>query len=107
MRWRISGCRRRGGGGLDIGASTGGFTDVLLQNGAAKVYAVDVGHGQLAGSCATTARGVLERVNARHLTAEQVSGGRRGGGVRCAPHRAAHRAAGGAGAAAPGAWAVA
>ena len=37
---------------MDIGASTGGFTDCMLQNGAAKVYAVDVGYGQLAWSCA-------------------------------------------------------
>ena len=38
----------------DIGASTGGFTDCMLQNGAEKVYAVDVGYGQLAGSCGPT-----------------------------------------------------
>ncbi len=58
---------------LDIGASTGGFTDVLLQAGAARVYAVDVGHGQLAWSLRGDARVVvLERTNARHLTKEQV-----------------------------------
>ena len=58
---------------LDVGASTGGFTDVLLQKGAAKVYAVDVGHGQLAWKLRQDPRVVvLERVNARYLTAEQV-----------------------------------
>ncbi|HEY1502909.1 MAG TPA: TlyA family RNA methyltransferase [Stellaceae bacterium] len=58
---------------LDIGASTGGFTDVLLQKGAARVYAVDVGHGQLAWKLRQDPRvAVLERVNARYLTAEQV-----------------------------------
>ena len=59
--------------GLDIGASTGGFTDVLLARGAAKVYAVDVGHGQLAWKLRQDPRVVvLERTNARHLTREQV-----------------------------------
>ena len=58
---------------LDCGASTGGFTDVLLQNGAEKVYAVDVGYGQLAWSLRNDERVVnLERTNARTLTAEQV-----------------------------------
>jgi 23S rRNA (cytidine1920-2'-O)/16S rRNA (cytidine1409-2'-O)-methyltransferase len=58
---------------LDIGASTGGFTDVLLRNGAARVYAVDVGHGQLAWKLRQDPRVVvLERVNARYLAAEQV-----------------------------------
>ena len=58
---------------LDIGASTGGFTDVLLQRGAARVYAVDVGYGQLDARLRADPRVVvLERVNARHLTAQQV-----------------------------------
>lgn len=58
---------------LDIGASTGGFTHVLLHNGAAKVYAVDVGHGQLAWSLRNDPRVVVrERVNARYLDAEQI-----------------------------------
>jgi 23S rRNA (cytidine1920-2'-O)/16S rRNA (cytidine1409-2'-O)-methyltransferase len=58
---------------LDLGASTGGFTDVLLQSGAAKVYAVDVGHGQLAWKLRSNPRVVvLERTNARTLSTEQV-----------------------------------
>ncbi|HUZ73659.1 MAG TPA: TlyA family RNA methyltransferase [Stellaceae bacterium] len=58
---------------LDIGASTGGFTDVLLRRGAARVYAVDVGHGQLAWSLRNDPRVVVrERCNARYLTAQDV-----------------------------------
>jgi 23S rRNA (cytidine1920-2'-O)/16S rRNA (cytidine1409-2'-O)-methyltransferase len=58
---------------LDVGASTGGFTDVLLTRGAAKVYAVDVGHGQLAWKLRQDPRVVvLERTNARHLTAAEI-----------------------------------
>jgi 23S rRNA (cytidine1920-2'-O)/16S rRNA (cytidine1409-2'-O)-methyltransferase len=54
---------------VDIGASTGGFTDCLLQNGAAKVFAVDVGHGQLAWKLRQDPRVVvMERVNARNLS---------------------------------------
>ena len=57
----------------DIGASTGGFTDCMLQNGAAKVYAVDVGYGQLAWKLRSDERVVcLERTNARYLTREQI-----------------------------------
>ena len=57
---------------LDVGASTGGFTDVLLTNGATKVYAVDVGHGQLAWKLRSDPRVVvMEKTNARHLTAAQ------------------------------------
>lgn len=57
----------------DIGASTGGFTDCMLQNGAARVYAVDVGYGQLAWAIRNDPRVVcLERTNARYLTEEQI-----------------------------------
>jgi 23S rRNA (cytidine1920-2'-O)/16S rRNA (cytidine1409-2'-O)-methyltransferase len=59
--------------GLDIGASTGGFTDVLLAHGAVRVHAVDVGHGQLAWKLRSDPRVVVhERMNARHLTAEAI-----------------------------------
>jgi 23S rRNA (cytidine1920-2'-O)/16S rRNA (cytidine1409-2'-O)-methyltransferase len=58
---------------LDIGASTGGFTDVLLAAGAARVHAVDVGHGQLAWKLRSDPRvAVHERTNARHLTAGTI-----------------------------------
>jgi 23S rRNA (cytidine1920-2'-O)/16S rRNA (cytidine1409-2'-O)-methyltransferase len=58
---------------IDCGASTGGFTDVLLQNGAKRVYAVDVGYGQLAWKLRQDPRVLnLERCNLRYLTREQV-----------------------------------
>src|SRR5438046_5949742 len=58
---------------LDIGASTGGFTDCLLQHGAAKVYAVDVGYGQLDWKLRNDPRViVLEKVNARFLSREHI-----------------------------------
>ena len=58
---------------LDTGASTGGFTDVLLQRGAARVYAIDVGRGQLAASLRQDERVVsMERTNARSLTASSL-----------------------------------
>ena len=58
---------------LDVGSSTGGFTDVLLSRGAAKVYAVDVGTNQLAWKLRQDPRVVvLEQTNARHLTSDEV-----------------------------------
>ena len=58
---------------MDVGASTGGFTDCMLQNGAEKVYSVDVGYGQLAWQLRNDLRVVnLERTNARYLSREQV-----------------------------------
>ena len=57
----------------DIGASTGGFTDCMLQNGAVKVYAVDVGYGQLAWKLRTDEKVInLERTNFRYCTKEQI-----------------------------------
>lgn len=59
---------------MDIGASTGGFSDCMLQNGAKKVYAVDVGYGQLAWKLRTDARMVnMERTNFRYLTTEDIA----------------------------------
>ncbi len=58
---------------MDTGASTGGFTDLMLQNGASKVYAVDVGYGQLAWKLRNDPRVInLERTNIRNVTEEQV-----------------------------------
>jgi len=58
---------------IDVGASTGGFTDCLLQHGAARVYAVDVGYGQLAWKLRQDPRVVvMERTNIRHLTPDQL-----------------------------------
>lgn len=59
---------------MDVGASTGGFTDCALKNGAVKVYAIDVGYGQLAWSLRQDPRVVsLERTNIRYVTNEQIS----------------------------------
>ena len=67
-------CRVEGAICADVGASTGGFTDCLLQRGASKVYAIDVGHGQLAHKIASDPRVVvMDRSNARHLTPEVFS----------------------------------
>ncbi len=58
---------------MDIGASTGGFTDCMLQNGASKVYSIDVGYGQLAWKLRSDSRVVnLERTNFRYVTHEQI-----------------------------------
>ncbi|MDE5995101.1 MAG: TlyA family RNA methyltransferase, partial [Oscillospiraceae bacterium] len=59
---------------MDIGASTGGFTDCMLQNGAKKVYSIDVGYGQLAWKLRTDERVInLERTNFRYLTKDTVT----------------------------------
>lgn len=59
---------------IDVGASTGGFTDVMLKNGAVKVYAVDVGYGQLAWELRQDPRVIcMERTNFRYVTAEQIN----------------------------------
>lgn len=59
---------------MDVGASTGGFTDCMLQNGAVKVYSVDVGHGQLAWKLRNDPRVVcMEKTNIRYVTPEDIS----------------------------------
>ena len=59
---------------MDVGASTGGFTDCMLQNGAVKVYSVDVGHGQLAWKLRTDERVVcMEKTNIRSVTPEDIA----------------------------------
>lgn len=69
----VFGIKLNGAVCADLGASTGGFTDCMLQHGAAKVYAVDVGYGQLAWTLRQDSRVVvMERTNARHLTREQI-----------------------------------
>lgn len=58
---------------MDVGASTGGFTDCMLQNGAVKVYSVDVGHGQLAWKLRNDPRVVcMEKTNIRYVTPEEI-----------------------------------
>ena len=59
---------------MDVGASTGGFTDCMLQNGAVKVYSVDVGHGQLAWKLRNDPRVVcMEKTNIRYVTPEDIN----------------------------------
>jgi 23S rRNA (cytidine1920-2'-O)/16S rRNA (cytidine1409-2'-O)-methyltransferase len=75
-RLPLLGARVAGATSMDAGASTGGFTDVLLRAGAASVVAVDVGYGQLAWSLRSDPRvTVLDRTNVRTLTAEALPGG--------------------------------
>ncbi|MDD3334207.1 MAG: TlyA family RNA methyltransferase [Eubacteriales bacterium] len=70
---RVFGADVRGLTAMDIGAATGGFTDVLLQNGAERVYAIDVGYGQLDWKIRNDPRvTILERTNARYLTHAEI-----------------------------------
>jgi 23S rRNA (cytidine1920-2'-O)/16S rRNA (cytidine1409-2'-O)-methyltransferase len=79
---RRTGIAVAGRSALDVGASTGGFTDCLLQHGAAEVIAVDVGYGELDYSLRTDPRvRVLERTNARSLTPAMVAAAMAGGSV--------------------------
>ena len=72
---------------LDVGSSTGGFTDCLLQRGAARVYAIDVGTGQLDWKLRNDPRVIVqEQVNARYLTRDRGSRDHRPGGLRCQLH---------------------
>ena len=72
---RVFGVDVNGITALDIGAATGGFTDVLLHNGAAHVFAIDVGYGQLDWKIRSDPRvTVMERTNARYLTPESIGG---------------------------------
>ena len=67
------GLKRDGRVSMDVGASTGGFTDCMLQNGAVKVYSVDVGHGQLDWGLRNDPRVVcMEKTNIRYVTAEDI-----------------------------------
>jgi len=93
---------------LDIGASTGGFTDVLLAHGAARVHAVDVGHGQLAWKLRSDSRVIVhEKTNARHLTQHAI--GESAGALVCDASFIGLRTVLPAplGLCAPGAWAIA
>ena len=59
---------------MDIGASTGGFTDCMLKNGAVRVYSIDVGYGQLAWKLRTDDRVInMERTNFRYVTHDEIS----------------------------------
>ncbi len=70
---RVFPCTPQGKICMDVGASTGGFTDCMLQNGAQKVYSVDVGYGQLAWSLRNDARVVvMERCNIRHVDPDSI-----------------------------------
>ena len=80
----VSGFSAVGVTALDLGASTGGFTDVLLQNGARQVVAIDVGHGQLSPVLASDRRVTnLEKCNARHLRQEDLPSGCRPDAIVC------------------------
>ena len=97
-RWTTSASTWRGLEALDVGASTGGFTDALLQRGAAHVTALDVGYGQIAWKLRGDPRvTVVERTNFRTLRGRRVPGRVRPDRGRCVVHLAAHdrRARGG------------